>query len=148
MRLFISTECMKAEQNDIPSILSELHSKLNFVTKKGIEKENNYGEEFEDIGVIFTCIDNEFWENMQWKERRLVSRKRKEADIRLRIDYDRFINSSYEIKRLLVIDNIVKSIEVVISKSKGDFKGEQLINDILKALEVDKDDLNRLSDIK
>lgn len=40
------------------------------------------------------------------------------------------------------IKTIIDSIKIVKEKSKGDFSGDQLIEDILKALNVTMDQLN------
>ena len=53
------------------------------------------------------------------------------------MNYEKFMQESFENKRLMFIDIIVESIKVVIEKSKGDFKGEELIADILKASNIE-----------
>ena len=45
----------------------------------------------------------------------------------------------------MFIDIIVKSIQVVQERSRGDFKGKELISDILKALNVTQDQLTQLN---
>ena len=127
-------------------ILWNIICKLKFVTDKdaGLEDINNYGTEFRLISVIPTCLDNEFWEASGWKERKQIWRKKKEADIRLRMDYYRFVQETAETQRLMFIDIIVKSIQVVQERSQGDFRGEQLIKDILKTLYVTQEQLDKL----
>lgn len=71
--------------------------------------------------------------------------EKREADIRLRMDYERFIRETPENKRLMFIDIIVKSIKVVQEKSKGDFRGNDLISDVLNALEVTQEQLDDLN---
>lgn len=71
--------------------------------------------------------------------------EKREADIRLRMDYERFIRETPENKRLMFIDIIVKSIKVVQEKSKGDFRGNDLISDVLNALEVTQEQLDYLN---
>ena len=79
------------------------------------------------------------------KERKQIWRKKKEADIRLRMDYDRFVQETPENQRLMFIDIIVRSIQVVQEKSKDDFRGNELIADILKALNITQDQLDQLN---
>lgn len=61
------------------------------------------------------------------------------------MDYERFIRETPENKRLMFIDIIVKSIKVVQEKSKGDFRGNDLISDVLNALEVTQEQLDDLN---
>ena len=146
MELFLSAE---AEKNATDILLNlwenEIHKKLEFITKRdiGLEEIDNYGKEFKNIGII-TIILSKQWIDYGYKERRYISRKNKEADIRLYIDYERFINETPENQRLLYIKNIIDSINVVIEKSKGDFRGEELKKDILNALNVTQEQLDRL----
>ena len=55
-----------------------------------------------------------------WKERKYVSLSRREADIRLRIDFDTFVKSSRETQRDIVKEIIIKSLEII--KHKCDAK--------------------------
>lgn len=147
LRLFLTIEAQNSTENGLAKILWETTKELNFVTNraKDLENENNYGTEFRSIAIIPSCMDDHFWNAFGWKERKLIWRKKGEADIRLRMDYDRFIKESAYNKRLLFIDIIVKSIEVVQERSKGDFEGERLIKDILLALNVSEEELNQLN---
>ena len=130
-------------------IQNDVEERLSFITKKdaGLEKLDNYGTEFEDIGIITICISQELIDAGWFKERVLAKRKAKEADIRLRMDYDKFVSSSYEIQRLMYIENIVRSIRALQKKSKLDFRGEELIKDILKALDVKEEDMEEFKGI-
>ena len=138
-------------QADVDDILGaifwETKCQLAFITDKeaGLEEVDNYGTEFRLISVIPTCLDDQFWEASGWKERKQIWRKKKEADIRLRMDYDRFVRETPENQRLMFIDIIVKSIQAVQEKSKGDFRGNELIADILKALNITQDQLDQLN---
>jgi hypothetical protein len=131
-------------------IQKEIRENLSFVTKRnaGLEKVDNYGMEFEDVGIISICISQELIDVGWFKERVLAKRKAKEADIRLRMNYDKFISSPPEIQRLMYIENIVRSIRALQKKSKGDFRGEELIKDILEALDVMENDLEEFKEEK
>lgn len=138
MRLILSIEGQRCSENGLAQILSDTIKKLDFLTNKtdNLENDNKYGSEFREIAIIPSCMNEEFWETTGWKERKRIWHKKKEADIRLRMDYDRFINETIENKRLLFIDVIVRSIQVVQAYSKEDFSGYELIKDILSALNV------------
>lgn len=144
MHLFFSLEAQDAR---LANILWDIKCQLHFVTDEeaGLEENDNYGKEFRSIAIIPTCVSNEFWKALGWKERRLIWRKKREADIRLRINYERFIKESTENKRLMVVDIIVKSIKVVQEKSKEDFRGNELIGDILETLNVSQSQLDQLN---
>ena len=148
LKLFLTIEAQNATENGLAKILWETTKELNFVTDrtKDLENENNYGTEFRSIAIIPSCMDDHFWSVLGWKERKLIWRKKGEADIRLRMDYERFMKETDANKRLMFIDIIVKSIQVVKERSKGDFQGDQLIKDILLALNVSKEELNQLND--
>ena len=147
MRLFITIETQFDANEALGPILRETICQLKFVTDReaGLEDIDNYGTEFRLIAVIPTCLDDQFWEASGWKERKLIWRKKKEADIRLRMDYYRFMRETPENQRLMFIDIIVKSIQAVQEKSKGDFRGNELIADILKTLNITQEELDQLN---
>ena len=147
MELFLTIEAQNSTKIGIDKICWDIKKQLSFVTDKeaGLENVNNYGTEFRLISIIPTCVDNEFWDALGWKERKQVWYKKKEADIRLRMDYDRFIRETLENKRLMYVDIVVESIKVVQKKSKGDFRGNKLIEDILNTLNISFMQLNKLN---
>lgn len=139
MELILTIEAQKdATENGLADILNSVNFQLRFITQKdiGLETIDNYGTEFKSIAIIPSCMSDEFWDALGWKERKKIWRKRREADIRLRMDYNRFMKETYENKRLMFIDTIIKSIEIIQERSREDFDGERLIKDILKALAV------------
>lgn len=148
MELFLSGE-IDAIGVDKPDTFIELSrditKKLDFVCsrEKNLENIDNYGTEFKLIAIITMIVTQERIDR-GFKERRYISRKNKEADIRLNIEKDIFYNATPEKQRLLYIKNIIDSINVVIEKSKGDFRGEDLKRDILKALDVTQEQLDNL----
>ena len=146
MRLFLTVEAQNCTENGLSKILKETNDELFFLTDKSVdlENENNYGTEFRQIAIIPSCVDDEFWNALGWKERKRFYRKKGEADIRLRMNHERFIKENKKNQRLLFVDIIIKSIRVVQENSKGDFRGDQLIRDILLTLNVSVDELNQL----
>lgn len=141
MDFFISIEAEKADESGIAHIMGDINKKLSFLKKDNPD----YGTEFDSVSVIPTCVSESMWQALGWKERRSIGYKKKQADIRLRMDYDRFIRETNENKLLLFTEIIVRSILVVQTKSKGDFLGDKLIEDILNALGVTKHDLYSLN---
>lgn len=138
MHLFLTIEAQNAARNGLADILREVTKELSFVTDKdiGLEDVNNYGKEFKSIAIIPSCVDDDFWRALGWKERVQIWRKKGEADIRLRMDYDRFITEDDTNKKIMFVEIIIKSIRSIQSRSKGDFDGEKLIEDILIATKL------------
>ena len=147
MELILTVEGQNCMDIGLSKILSEMQRELAGVLKKNNEESlNKYGTEFISIAIIPTCVDDGYWDALGWKERKQVWRKKREADIRLRMNYDRFIHETAENQRLLFIDIVIKSIQVIQERSKGDFRGEELIADILNALDVTQAQLAQLND--
>jgi hypothetical protein len=106
---------------------------------------NDYGKDVESLGIIPIIIKfDEQMEKEGWfKERVLFKRKQRDADLRLRINYDKFVKGNDDKKKLLLIDNIIKCIEALSKKAK-DFNAEKLIADILSLFNLRKEDLSAL----
>ncbi len=146
MKIFLGSETEKKSYQPFFDARKIVESKLQFVCEEnvGLEEDDTYGTEFQDVGII-TIVVPQYVKDLGLKERKLIKRKTKEADIRLYIDYERFIRETPENQRLMYVENIIKSIEVLKERSKGDFKGDKLIQDILDALNVTKEDLDNLN---
>jgi hypothetical protein len=123
--------------NEYRIVRNEIELKL-----KQLES-NDYGSEFVDIGIIPIIIDPKrgLFEAGFFKERKLVKRKTKEADIRLRTDFDKFYAADNNNKRLLLVDNVIRAIRVIGEKSKVDFNSEKLISDILQIFNISEKEL-------
>ena len=147
MRLFLTIEAQNCSENGLANILKNTIDKLSFLTNESEALENNnyYGTEFREIAIIPSCMDDGFWNALGWKERAKVWRKKGEADIRLRMNYERYMKETQKNQTLMFYDIIIKSIQVVQAKSKGDFRGDKLIEDILSALNVSKEELIELN---
>lgn len=146
MWLFITIESQNSSETGLDVIFYDVKKQLSFITNKenNLQDVDNYGNEFREIAIIPTCVEPSTWEGLGWKERNYVWRKKREADVRLRMDYERFASETPENKRLLFVDVIVKSIKALQTKSKGDFRGDALIADILDALSVTPEQLSNL----
>lgn len=147
MKLFLTVEAQNCTENGLSQILKETIDQLDFITNNynNLENIDNYGMEFRVISIIPSCMDDDFWNALGFKERKQIWRKKREADIRLRMDYRQFVTASLYVKRLLFIDIIIKSIQLVQETARIDFRGNELINDILNALNVTKEQLQDLT---
>ncbi|MCH5160988.1 MAG: hypothetical protein J1G04_03055 [Clostridiales bacterium] len=143
--------CCSAEVADIDMQLflklqNKIEEDLSFITDKEREDQlradDTYGTEIEILSAYPMILSPRFSD--VYKERKLIRRKERRADIRLRIDYEKYQNGDDEMKRLLLIKNIVDSIMVVESRKKGDFNGNKLITDILIKLKVEIEQINNL----
>ncbi len=145
MFLFLSSETGDIDGEKLSEIQNQISSSLCFITdsknEQKIKNDKTYGFEFESIGVVSMILSPRF---DIYKERTLIRFKEHWADIRLKIDYKKYQESDDKGKRILLIKNIVDSIMIVEKRKKGDFQGLKLIDDILKKLNVTKQELERL----
>jgi hypothetical protein len=144
MKFFMSSES-DSRYDDFGEALCRIRNELEPTIKNCI-KDKDYGSEVEDFAVI--CIIIKFDKQMEaegwFKERKLFKKKAKEADMRLRINYDKFVKGDDNIKRLLLIDNVIRSIQELGKLAKKDFHAEELQNDILKAFNLTIQDLQAI----
>ena len=92
MKLFLSIEAQNATEIEIDKILRYVNEKLSFLTNSLLSIEDDfYGTEYNSIGIIPVCMESSIIECLGWKERVKISRKNKDADVRLFINYENFI---------------------------------------------------------
>ena len=60
------------------------------------------------------------------------SKKNKDADIRMRIDYHDFLNGDLQKKKELLLENIIESVRALGQKVKKDFDSTKLERDIIE----------------
>ncbi|MCC2497589.1 Imm44 family immunity protein [Bacillus paranthracis] len=115
---------------------------INIISEIGSELEglnsNDYGSEVEEIAIIpiVAKITPEYEDAGFFKERKLFKRKSKEADFRLRIDYETFLSADYATRKILIIRNIIQSIRILGEKAKSDFNAIKLEKDILQIFDI------------
>lgn len=100
-----------------------------FQSKMKVNDISKYCDAIDNIGIIpFSGPDKHM---SDWKERKYISWVRREADIRLKIDFDVFTKAPIEMQRAMVRDVIIRSLEVV--KSKCDARKLRFdINDLIQ----------------
>ena len=87
------------------------------IKKKMVLKEaSTYCDSIDEIGIIPCCVTQEYWNYHKCKERKYVSWKRREADIRLYMDWERFVHSSKEARVEKCKEIIIQSIQIVRDK--------------------------------
>ena len=123
--LFFTTESFHPTTDRILACYKhfEKHMKL--------ENMNKYCDMLDTIAIIPFCQPKDCLE--LWKERRFVSWKRREADIRLYMNYEVFRKATFEEQQILVKDVIIRSLEVVKQRceaKKYRFDLEAIMNDL------------------
>jgi|WetSurMetagenome_2_1015567.scaffolds.fasta_scaffold1029521_1 hypothetical protein len=139
-RFFMSGEIDGKIHQDYNKLSLEIEAKIKLL------EANDYGSEVVDIGIIMIIIDprRRLFEEGFFRERKLIRRKSKGADIRLRTDFDKFQAADHEGRRLLLLDNVIRSLKVITERVKKDFKGEQLISDVYQLFNIKPEDLDNL----
>ena len=98
-------------------------------------EDKNYGEDLTSIGIISILMRDEYLANGLHPEKRYYSRKRKEADIRMWINYKEFSRSNKEQRKKIYIDHIIESIRVAGKKAGKGFDTELLVKDVREILD-------------
>lgn len=137
MKIFLSGETSFNANEPFRRLLMEMNKKLKSFIEAD-ENDDTYGAEFKSIGIITMILSDDL---AKTPERKLINRKKKEADIRLKIDYYKFVNSNADTQFFLYLKNIIESIKVVNEKKKEDFNGDKLIEDILNVFGLTMDKL-------
>ena len=121
--LFFSTESWHPAAERISECFMFFQSKMK------VNDISKYCDAIDNIGIIpFSGSDKHM---SDWKERKYISWIRREADIRLKIDFDVFTKAPIEMQRAVVRDVIIRSLEVV--KSKCDARKLRFdINDLIQ----------------
>ncbi len=124
MEIFLSAECQ--------SLGGDLFSRMQNIVQKGMLalKRKDYGAELNDIGIITILLQETYFEDGGYPERRYFSRKNHYADIRLRMDLHKFLVSSPTVRYQLYCDHIIASVETLRRKVSKEFQFEQLLLDI------------------
>jgi len=137
MKIFLSGETSFNANEPFRRLLMEMNKTLKSFIEAD-ENDDTYGAEFKSIGIITMILSDDL---AKTPERKLINRKKKEADIRLKIDYYKFVNSDADTQFFLYLKNIIESIKVVNEKKKEDFNGDKLIEDILSVFGLTMDKL-------
>lgn len=97
-------------------------------------KDEDYGDSLKSIGIISIIMHPEYFDGDGYKERRYYSRKKKEADIRLRINYTDFVNASKETRREIYVSHILEAITIAGNKAGDGFDLSRLLLDVQRLL--------------
>ncbi len=107
-----------------------------------------YSQGIDSVGIMVNCHPNENLAAGWGKPRTYISYKNRYADIRLPIPYVEFINADQETQYLMVVKNIVSSIEMIGDKCRKskrvEFDSDAFIQDLLKKLQIGSESLNNI----
>ncbi len=150
--LFISSE--SETMNGLTESVSDEFRIIKNKIQKRIQFElldkNDYGDALTlegskytgGLGIIITLYSKKFLNDIvsqsgsELKERVMYKAKARDSDVRLRIDYEKYLVSNKEERERLVLKNIIDSIVALDKKIKKHkdvvFHGEKLVQDICK----------------
>lgn len=101
-----------------------------FSAKLSVLKDVSYGDGLTDVAIISIIMRPTFFEENGYKERKLYRKKSKAADIRLRMDYSRFLNTSKEARRDQYIEHILTALRIAGEKAGADVDLTRLLFDV------------------
>ena len=85
-------------------------------------KAREYSKFIKTVGIVpIIAPEGEIKEGL-WKELKHVSLKCGFASVCLQIDYKEYVEADINKKKILIIDNILKSIKTIKSKAKIDYR--------------------------
>ena len=138
--LFISCEVWR-DAYSISRIIKEICKKID---------ENNYqisqySQGIDSIGIIVNCHPDENLVAGWGKPRTYISYKNRYADVRLPVPYVDYINADYDTQYLMVVKNIIVSIDRIGEKcrksKRATFDSDSFIRDFLQKLDISPDSL-------
>ena len=97
-------------------------------------KGKTYGDNLSSIGVISIIMRDKYFEHGGYKERAYYNSKKKEADVRLRLDYNKFIRSNDVERKEMYIEHILTCIQIAGKKAGNAFDVDQLLFDVKNLL--------------
>lgn len=145
-KLFISCE-IHINANEVSSIIKRI---CDTIKEKEFDMKK-YSKDLTDIGIIVNCFRDEDLEVGFGKVRKYINYQKGYADIRLPIPYNEFKNADDNTKYLMVVDNIVKSIQTIEEKcnksKRAKFDSKKMISDILEKLNVTSEDIKNVNGV-
>ncbi len=94
----------------------------------------DYGDDLLSIGIISLIFPEDHFEDGSWKEMSLYSKKEKDADVRLKINYKQFCRSKKKDRLDIYIEHIIESIKTLENKVGKDFDFLRLMTDMKTVL--------------
>lgn len=122
--LFFSTEAEIPAGYFIVKILAPIAKKFN-----NLYDSKRYSDKIDSICIVAICTSLRLQNEGFYKERKYISYKKRYADIRLRLDYEKFLSSSDDERKAMCFNLVLEAIQII-QKKLPDFNGNLLSKDI------------------
>lgn len=135
MDFFLSSETEGRADGILFPIRNDVDLLLNVVRQK------NYGNALTSIGIFAIIMKENMYDSGGYPERRYYNKKNKEADIRLRLNYKKFCFAKTEDRLEMYKHHILQAVDIAADMAKKadcEFKKDELIDDVRKALNISK----------
>ena len=129
MNLFINSPSYYTQENGVIDDIYQLCRMISF----NIDI-TSYTDVLDTIGITPIIAPTQIIESKKWKEERRISLPYRMASISLFSDYDSFIKADMMSKKMMIIENILKSLYVIKKRLEGKFDYKQIENDIKNLL--------------
>lgn len=123
--LFFSAEAEAPAGFFIIKILNPIAKRFN-----DLYNSRRYSDKIDSLCIIAICTSPRLQSEGFYKERKYISLKKRYADIRLHLDYEKFLLSTEEEKKALCLNLVLESIKII-QKKLPDFDGDLLSKDII-----------------
>jgi len=135
MRLFISGELDISKYKDLGNDFRRVTRPVEKKIQTEILDKNNYGDALNGLGIIPVIYSKDMLKTAEdggtpIKERKLYMPSKKDSDYRLFIDHDKFVNTDDKGKEKLILENIIKCVQLLGEKIKQGFDAKKLETDI------------------
>ena len=130
MEIYLSSETEGRADSLLLPIRNMVDSLLDDIRK------NEYGSALTSVGVFAIIMKEEMYDSGGYCERQYYSKVRKEADIRLRLNYKSFCNAEAEKRVELYKQHVSRALEIAANKAKiadPEFQRDKLICDVRQA---------------
>lgn len=102
-------------------------------------KDKIYSERIDTIGIVPIVAPKELTVKGQWEEELRYDLKFRLAYISKQIEFGKYKNSDIEVRKKLIIKNVLDSVRSI--QLKGKFDYEQFEKDLLDFLNLDRDEI-------
>jgi len=127
MKFFITSEMDEIVANKVRFNRNSVEQKI-----KELIKEKNYGSGISYWGHIIICCAPEAYEAGLFKEIRKYSKKEKEVELRLRIEYEDMLRADKKKVFKLISESILKGVDIAESEFKiNDFDFKSFRSNLL-----------------
>ena len=129
MKFFSSSETCLLETEQAKE-LREARVNVNNIMQKLVSK-NDYGSAIDLLTVVHSLFPELYYEkHPEFIKKVRFFKHNKEADARLKMNFEEFIEGDIEQKQNMIIQNLIDSIKAVKEEVPAGFDAEKLIQDI------------------